>query len=74
MAEAGDNLDNMAWAIRAKGFYGPDGLHSKPAQDAALKLLKAAEEQGGSFIEIQSPLKESLKDMRDKLQNGRKFW
>jgi hypothetical protein len=74
LAELGDPLDNMAWAVRSSKYYGDPGLHSKAAQDAVLARLKEAVDGGGTYNQIQRRLKKALGAMKDELEVGGKFW
>ena len=74
LAETGDNLDNMAWAIRDAKYYGKHGVHSHKAQGAVRDRLVSAVDLGGTDAQIQLRLRKELARIRATLEQGKKFW
>jgi len=79
LAHAGDNLDNMAWAIDSIKQYGVgNGVHSTKYTKAVAEGLQGIVDdgirKGWSEAKIASDLKSQLGIWREILENGGRFW
>ena len=83
MAEAGDPLDNMCWAIKDGDYYKnlnprpKGGLHSHEYQKKVYERLNNAVKtapNGSTQADIAARLKAELKSMADTLEDGKAFW